>query len=454
MQKLFAVALKAVGPGPRALQGVVGRGHQPVNEPTAQSVAKSRKELSLGEMSEGVWSSVPDEQSSPCDRAQSSNEGGVTPFSHIQEISIRPQSVDSHAPLRNTEDSGDVGHLGFDVSVGEEHDQVQNERDRTSIQSSSLSQNPNLWIDTKLREFKAVSKQLEDLLHLIKAETGTAPKRARIEQNNMTDSKIDSCNRADPKNVKPTVSKSQIKGYSDKKKTKFGAIKMHKNSTLCVSDCWVWKLQSMCCELQVMCERVSSVLPSTLEAFLLGGIISPNYARPYLHLAEVTSMLIGFSSKLRSAVGNIMNNISGSNVKEIAHLVFAVKELITIFPPLETACRNLYSEYLHDRSPSDCHTDSDESKRWHTQARSKMDTICHQMDVAYEQLEKAVRKMNIICDKEAASPEIPLCQLRAQTGSEQVDPKEILFITAKKILVIGKHISSLMTVRKFQGQAE
>lgn len=454
MQDLFAVVLKAVGQGPQALQGDVGRGHQPMNQPAAQSVAQSRKELSLGEMSEDVYSLVPDEQSSRCDTSQASNEGDVKPFSHLQECSIRPQSVDSHAALRNNEVSGDVGHLGFDVSVGEAHDQVQNERDKTSIQSSSLSQNQNLWIEKKLRELQAVSKELKDLLHLMKAETGTAEEKSRIEKNNMTDSRIDPCNRADPKNVERTLSGSQIEGHSDRKKTKYDGYKMHKNSALCVTEYWASKLQSMCHELQVMCEGVSSVLPSTLEAFLVGGIICPNYARPYLHLAEVTSTLIGFSSKLLSAVGNIMNNISGSNIKEIAHLLFAVKELITIFPLLETACQNLYSEYLHERSPSDCHSDSEESKRWHIQARAKMDTIFHQMDVAYEQLEKAIRKMNIICDNEAASSEIPLCQLRPETDSKQVDPKEILFITARKVLLIGKHISSLMEVRKFQGQAE
>jgi hypothetical protein len=402
--------------------------------------------LSSEEKSEGVCSSVPNEHSNPCDRAQASDQGDVT-----------PKSVESHATLRNTEDFVDVGHLGSGVSVSEAHDQVQSERGKASVKSSSLIQavqDRNLWIDTKLREFQVMSEELEDALHMMKGQKGTAIEKARIQRKKISDSRIDRCKRAGSENNKPTVYKSQINRHFDAKKTKFDASKLQKMSTACVSECWAPKLQSMCLEMQVMCESVSSVLPSTLESFLLGGIICPKYARPYIHLAEISSLLIGFSSKLSSAVGHIMNNVSDSNAREMAHLIFAIKELNIIFPLLETKCRNLYSLYLQDHSSCDRHADTDKNKGWHAQARSKMDTISHQMDVAYEQLEKAILKMNTIRDKGAASSEIPLCPLRPETDSEQPDPKQMLIIIAKKILIIQKHISFLIEVRRFQGQAE
>jgi membrane-associated HD superfamily phosphohydrolase len=429
---LCAAVLEVADPDLQCLQGDVGRGHQPVNQPAAQ-------ELLLAEMSGAARSLVPDEHSSPCDRAQASNQSDVevTPLSYRQEVSISPQFVESHATLRNTEDFVDVGHSASDITVREARDQ---ESDEAAVLSSSLmevSSDLILRIATKLREFETVSKELEDLLCMMKAQRGTAEEDSRIEQKNMTDSKIDPCKNADPKNDKPTVSESQIKGHSDGKKTKFDASKVH------VSEYLAWKLYSICRELQVMCETVSSVLPSTLGTLLKCGILRPKFARPYLHLAEITSLLTGFSSKLRSAVGHMMNNISGSNIKEITYLSLAIKELTAILPLLETECRNLYSECVQDCQPSDCHSDAE--------ARSEIDTICHQMDVAYEHLEKAMWKMNMIRDNEAASSEIPL---HPETGSEQVDPKDVLFVIARKFLSIEKHISSLIEARTFQGQAE
>jgi hypothetical protein len=475
MHELFAAVLQVVSPDHQSVQSTAGRSHQPVNQPAAQSVEQSRRELSLGEISGAVRGLVPGECSSHFDSAEASNLGDVTPLSHRQEVFMYPQFVESHATFRSTEDIVDVGYLGSetDVSGGEANDQLQKEHDKASIQSSSLSKEVpsdlNLRIASKLREFQAMAKELEDLLNMTKLshpdqvvisdetkpQTGTTEEKSHTEQKNMSGRKIDTCNLTDANNDKTSISQSQIKGHSDVKETKFDANKEYKCSTLYVSEYWGWKLYSMCHELEVRCENLSCVLPSTLESFLVCAIGRPDYARPCLHLAEVTSLLMAISSQLRSAVRRMMNNISGYNIKEIAHLIFAIKKLTTIFPLLETACRNLYSEYLQNRPPSGRHADNGESDHWHHEARSKVDVICHQMDVAYEQLGKAFLKINIIRNYEAASSEIPLCSLQPEeTDSEKVDPKKMFFTIARKFLLIEEQISSMMEAMTFQGQAQ
>jgi hypothetical protein len=448
MREIFAAVLKIASPDHQSLQGDVGTGHQPVNQPAAHSVEETRKELSLGEMSGAACSLVPDEHSVPWDIAQE-----ATPLSHGQKVSIRQQFVESHATLIKTEDFVDVGHLGSTVSVGEALDQVQNVRDNASVQSSSLSQEVprdlNLQIARKLQEFQQISKELGDLLLMAKAQKGTVEEKSRIEQTKMTDS-----NGADAKNDKSTVAEIHIKEHSDTKKTKFVASKVTKNPALYVCAFWTSLLYKKCRQLQVLCERVSSILPSTIDSFLLAGIMNPAYARPHLHLAEATSLFIGFSFKLHSTMGHLTNNISGCNVKEVAHLLFALRELIIIFPVLEAACRNFYYDYLQDFPSGACQTSTDDRKLSHAQIRSKMDMICHQMDMAYEQLGKAIGKINIIRDNEAASSKISLHPLRAERDSRQVDPKEIFYIISRKLLLINHQITSLMKTRKFHAHAE
>jgi hypothetical protein len=465
MQEIFAVVLRAAAPFPRSVHSAAGRGHQPVNQPAAQ---ESTGERSSGEISGAVYGSVPGEYSSHFDSAGTSNLGDVTPVSHRQENFICPQFVESYTTPRSTEDFVDI----TDVSGGVANHQVQKERDVASIQSSSSSKEVpsdlNLRIATKLREFQAMAKEIEDLMRTTKlshpgqvvisdetkAQTDTTEEKSHIQEKNISCSKKDTCNLTNTKKDKTTVSRSQIKGHSDVKKTKFDANKVYTHSTLYMSEYWGWKLYSICHELEVMCENLSCVLQSILESFLLCGIAYPDYGRPYLHLAEVASLLIGVSSQLRSAVKCIMNNISVCNIKEIAHLIFAVKKLTTIFPLLETACRNLYSEFMQDHPPSCRHPDSCEGENWHREARSKLDIICHQMDVAYEQLEKAFWKINIIRNNEAAPSEFSLCSLQPETDSEQVDPKKMFFTIARKFLLIEEHISSLLKGRKFQGREQ
>jgi hypothetical protein len=476
MQELFTAVLEIAAPDLQPIESSVCRGHQPANQPAAQLTEQSRKELSSGEVSGVMRELRRDEHSTQSDRAEASGQGGVTPLSHPKDDISYQQLVGILATLKDNKYFLDLGHLGSEsgVSGGEASGQMQNENEQVPVQSSNLSKEVSLslnhQISRKLQELQAVCKELEDLLHMkmlahpdqvsasdetkSQAQTGTAEEEPHIEQERMTDSRIEPCNLTDPKREESAVSKSKIKGHSDGEKTTFDESTLHGIPIPYVCEHLASKLNNRCRQLRAMCETLSSVLLSTLESFLASGIIHFCGARRCLQLAEVACILIGCSSQLRSAVELILDNILFCSVNEMAYLSLAIKQLTEIFPLLETLCRNMYADYLQLQQPCDCRKDPGAGKNGHLKVIWKADKICQQVDVADEQLEKAIQKLNIILDNEAAAPEIPALPLQPETESKQGNSKVTFLTIVRKLLLIEEHISSLLDAWTLQGQDE
>jgi hypothetical protein len=461
--------VKIAAPDSSSAQDSVGRKDQPVVQPAAQSAEQTRKELLLRKISGALHDLFQGEHSSSRDRAEASSQGDATPLSRPQEDVNFAEIVENLATLSGTAGFTDLGYLHpeIDDSGGQASAQVQKEGGKASVPSFSLSKevplDENLQISGKLQELQAMSKELEDLPHVTtitypdladitdeaKAQTGTAEEGSHIDQKNIG-------SRMDPENDKPTVSQSQIKGHFDGKKTTFDASKVHETSSSKLTEYYSLNLYSMCQQLEAMCEKMSCVLPSTLQSFVLHGNLYPDYARPCLHLAEVASLLHGFSSELHFAVRRMMQNFAISNITELglAQLFFAIKKLTEIFPLLDVTCRSLYTDYLIDHAPSDCRKDTGACKDEEVKFGWKMNTICHQMDVADEQLGKAIRKMTNILDNEKAFSESQSQPVQPETDSQQVDPKEMFFKIAIQLLLIEEHISFLLGARRRRSRPE
>jgi hypothetical protein len=504
MQEMFSAVLEVAAPEPQPGPSSAGRRYLPGNQQAAQSSGSS----SSGRTSGILYRLGGDDHSSRRDTDEESRQTDATPLSGTEEDFNFSELAEILAALRNSkhfvegglpapeteasegDSSGQMLKGGAEApvespSLGTEvplHlDPVESPSLATEVplhldpvESSSLGTEVLLHLDQqismRLQQFKTMSKELEELLHKntvlnpdevaisdqAKTETGTAEEEPNIEEDKTTGSIIETCNLTDSTNDKPTVCQSHIKGHSDENKTSFDAStsSMHGVSVPYALEYWAWQLHGQCFELRSMCENVSAALLNTSDICVKCAVSNPERARRCLHLAEVASILFGFSSRLRSTMGHIMDNIWGSDFKEVACMSFAIKKLSAVFPVLESVCGNLYSDYLQTQSTSDYHKEPVEGKEAH--ADTKLDTakICRRMDAADEQLGKAIRKLRIIHGIELNNTETPTFPLQLDTEAQQGDSKENFVSIARKLLLIEREITSLLEARTYQGQGE
>jgi hypothetical protein len=207
----------------------------------------------------------------------------------------------------------------------------------------------------------------------------------------------------------------------------------------------VEELHSLCQLVLLTCDNTIATQPTVSTSFIMCANDCAFHARQCLHLALTSFLCVVFSSQLLSAMANLIDSLTASNVNETEakELISAVRQLTVTVPVLQSKFQHLYSDYLVKVT---CPTTPENAETWvrykdtGTDWRTK--AICKHLDTAEKVLEEAKVKLNEALsdyDKEFSS---------SDSDFEQVDVTEGFLAIAKTITSIGDSVSSLTETMK------